>query len=788
MAPPQQLSNLREAIVRSGLLPDEMLEPYFREPSDQDAILTKLLNDRLLTRLQAGYIRAGKTRVFFINSKYKLLDPLGAGGMGRVYLCEHLILQKLVAVKILQQGLKKGNSDAESTLARFYREARAVALLDHPNIVKMYDVDRIGDNPYMVIEYVDGVSLHSLVTKNGPLGSQQVANYLRQAAAGLQHAHQRGLIHRDIKPGNILLSRDGIVKLLDLGLARFSQDESQNNGITAQFDANSIIGTIDFMAPEQADTTQTTDIRADIYSLGCTCYFLASGRLPFSGTVTQKLYGHKMLAPEPLSVRIQHLPSTLLETIERMMEKSPEDRFQTPQEIIDSLGDYGKQIPLPDKRDMPPLSANDYRLGLAKNSEMGSVSTPKPSLQSETVALRPKKGSSTKTQKPLDKPNRKYPRWLLAIPLVGMIGLIIALVMLLNQPKTLEVKNDFPTPNIPIDPKPKETPKTIPSTGKIVRGGGSTFVNTPMSHWAKLYENNHGIKIDYTAVGSGKGIQGLKDNIFAFGCSDVCLTDTQIDEIQKSGQDVIHIPLVMGAVVVTQNLPDIQAPLKYTGPVLADIYSGKITRWNAEPLKILNPGVDLPDTPITVVRRADSSGTSYIWTDYLSKASAQWEAQVGRGTMVKWPVGESGNGNNGVANLVTRKVGAIGYVELTYALENNLKVGLIKNREGKFVAPTLENVTAAAESSLHTIPDDLRYTLTDATGEKSYPLSGTAWAILHVDQSKNPQASELVAFLKWAIHDGQAYLKDLRFAPLPIDLVKRSHDKLDSIQVTKKSK
>lgn len=788
MTPPHQTIQLRDAIVRSGLLSDEMLEPYFRQSSDQDQILTRLLNDRLLTRLQAGFLRAGKSKGFFINSKYKLLDPLGAGGMGRVYLCEHLILQKLVAVKILQHGLKKGDSEAESTLARFYREARAVALLDHPNIVKMYDVDRIGENPYMVMEYVDGVSLHSLVTKNGPLGSQQVANYLRQAAAGLQHAHQKGLIHRDIKPGNILIGRDGIVKLLDLGLARFSRDESQNRGITQQFDANSIIGTIDFMAPEQADTSQTTDIRADIYSLGCTCYFLASGRLPFSGTVTQKLYGHKMLAPEPLSVRVQHLPVELLETIERMMEKSPEDRFQTPQEIIDALGDYGKQISPPDKRDMPALSADDYRLGLAKNLEMGSLSTPKPTLHSETVSIRPKKGNTTKTDKMPEKTKRKYPLWLLGIPVLILAFVIVAVVFLLSQPKPLEVKNDPPPP--PSIPKenPKDPPKVVPSTGKIVRGGGSTFVNTPMSHWAKVYENNTGIKIDYTAAGSGKGIQGLKDNIFAFGCSDVCLTDTQIEEIQKSGQDVIHIPLVMGAVVVTQNLPDVQVPLRYTGPVLADIYSGKITRWNAESLKILNPGVDLPDTPITVVRRADSSGTSYIWTDYLSKASAQWENQVGRGTTVKWPVGESGQGNNGVANLVTRKVGSIGYVELTYALENNLKVGLIKNRDGKFVSPTLENVTAAAESSLPSIPDDLRYTLTDTLGEKSYPLSGTAWAILHVDQSKNPQAAELIAFLKWAIHDGQVYLKDLRFAPLPIELVKRGQDKLDTIQITKKPK
>lgn len=785
----KQISNICQNLLQSGLITESLLERYSHRCSDEESILELLLQDGFLTSLQIEYFRQGKAQELFLNGKYKLMEELGAGGMGRVYLCEHLILQKLVAIKILQKGIKKGDSDTESTLARFYREARAVALLDHPNIVKLYDVDRIDEKPFMVLEYVDGINLHLLVSRSGPLRSQQVANYLRQAAAGLEHAHQKGLIHRDIKPGNLLVTRQGVVKLLDLGLARFSRDESQNKGITELFDANHIIGTIDFMAPEQAAPPQTIDIRSDIYSLGCTCYYLASGKLPFTGSIAQTLYGHKSLAPEPLSMRVQHFPSILLETIERMMEKSPADRFQSPQEIIDALGEYGNQVFPPPEELLPARSPEHYRLGLSKDFEVGSISTPKPTPHSDTVSIRTNKEQSIPSRENNTRHQTEKKKFLLRIFSVAFVAiaclLAIGIIFFVQQQQSKENRNTE-IPSGSKNPSPKIPPQDVPFTGKIVRGGGSTFVNTPMSHWAKVYESTFGVRIDYRAIGSGKGIQGLKDQVFMFSCTDVCLTDKQLTEIRQSGQEVVHIPLVMGAVVVTQNLPELQIPLRYTGPVLADIYLGKITRWNADALKILNPGVDLPDTPITVVHRADSSGTSYIWTDYLSKASAQWESHVGRGTLVKWPMGEAVTGNNGVANLVSRKAGSIGYVELTYALQNNLNIGLIKNQEGQFVSPTLESVTVAAENSLNSIPEDLRYTLTDATGENSYPLAGTVWAILNVNQSKNPQAEHLVHFLNWAIHDGQAYLKDLHFAPLPIELVKRSQDKLRLIQLPAK--
>src|SRR5262249_52134654 len=209
--------------------------------------------------------------------------------------------------------------------------------------------------------------------------------------------------------------------------------------------------------------------------------------------------------------------------------------------------------------------------------------------------------------------------------------------------------------------------------------------------------------------------------------------------------------------------------------ILADIYLGKITKWNDPAIRTANPqaAAQLRDMPITVVHRSDGSGTTFIWTDFLSKASGEWGAKLGAKTEHNCPVGKEGEGNNGVATVVSRTVGSIGYVEMTYALENNLSFGKVKNSEGKFIQPSLESVTAAATASRHNIPDDLRYTLTDAPGEEYYPIAGTVWAILFVDQTKSAAGRELVDFLRWATHEGQTYLKDLRLVPLPPELAKR---------------
>src|SRR5262245_5297926 len=276
MSKPVGSDQFLERVVQSGLLAPNVLKAYMARdfagdgPNSHQAVADRLVQDHLLTPFQARQLLAGKSRGYFLEEKYKILDLLGAGGMGQVFLCEHLVLQRLVAVKVLQRAASDGNSAGYSAaIDRFVREARAVAVLDHPNIVRVYDMERSGTVPFMVMEYVDGTNLHQIVSQSGPLAVERAAHYTRQAAAGLQHAHEHGLVHRDIKPGNLLLDRSGVVKLLDLGLARFRQDVAQSDNITARYnEQHTVVGTADYMSPEQGIDSASVDIRSDIYSLG----------------------------------------------------------------------------------------------------------------------------------------------------------------------------------------------------------------------------------------------------------------------------------------------------------------------------------------------------------------------------------------------------------------------------------------------------------------------------------------------------------------------------------------
>jgi len=258
------------------------------------------------------------------------------------------------------------------------------------------------------------------------------------------------------------------------------------------------------------------------------------------------------------------------------------------------------------------------------------------------------------------------------------------------------------------------------------------------------------------------------------------MTDAQIAKARNANGEVIHIPLAMGPVVVTYNLPEIKQQLRFTGSVLADIYLGKIRNWNHEAIAASNPGVTLPDKEITVIRRSDSSGTTFIWTDFLSKASLEWDTKVGKGTTVKWPVGEDAEKSDGVTKAVSRKVGSLSYVELSPALERNMKFAQIKNAADQFVQPSLESVTAAANASLQSIPADLRYTLTDPPGDDSYPIAGTTWLVVYLNQP-GAKGKEIVKFLRWLVHDGQEHLKQLNYARLPSRLVTRIDEKLAMI-------
>jgi phosphate transport system substrate-binding protein len=306
---------------------------------------------------------------------------------------------------------------------------------------------------------------------------------------------------------------------------------------------------------------------------------------------------------------------------------------------------------------------------------------------------------------------------------------------------------------------------------KSLRGTGSTFIAPLMSRWQTEYASQG--KVSYEAVGSAVGVQRLAGGIFDFACSDAPLNDQQLALLSKANGDVIHVPLVLGAVVPAYNLEEATQPLTFTGSVLADIYLGKITRWNDKALKDLNPDASLPDREIAVIHRNDGSGTSYIWTDYLAKVSPEWKDKVGVGVSVNWPTGKGASGNEGTETQVKTTPGALAYLPLAYTAKDDLKIGRVKNREGVAVKASGESVTAAADAALTAIPADLRYSLTDAPGKDSYPISGTTWAIVFEKQSPE-KGRALVAFLRWATHEGQEHVAELHFARLPAGLVEKA--------------
>lgn len=316
-----------------------------------------------------------------------------------------------------------------------------------------------------------------------------------------------------------------------------------------------------------------------------------------------------------------------------------------------------------------------------------------------------------------------------------------------------------------------------------LNGAGATFPYVIYSKWFDVYHTKTNIEFNYQSIGSGGGIKQVIEGTVDFGASDGPMSSDQLKEAAaKQGTDILHIPTVMGAVVVTYNVPEIGQGLKLSPEVLASIFLGETTRWNDSKIASLNGGKNLPDQQIIVAHRSDGSGTSFIFTDYLTKVSKDWETRVGKGTSVNWPVGLGGKGNEGVSGLVKQTPGAIGYVELAYAVKNNLSYAWMKNKAGSFVEPTLESVTAAAAGAAKNLPVDLRVSITDADGKKSYPISGFTWLLIYKKMKDKEKGAAMVKFLKWAMGEGQSYAKDLLYAPLPKDVVKKCEAKIAQIQ------
>jgi len=305
----------------------------------------------------------------------------------------------------------------------------------------------------------------------------------------------------------------------------------------------------------------------------------------------------------------------------------------------------------------------------------------------------------------------------------------------------------------------------LPAVGQTtLNGAGATFPYPMYSKWFSDYHNLHSdIQINYQSIGSGGGIRQVLAQTVDFGASDGPMTDQQLSEAKFK---ILHIPTVMGAVVPAYNVPGVTGEIKFTPQALADIFLGKISKWNDSAITSANPGINFPAQDIIVVHRSDGSGTTYIWTDYLSKVSSDWANGPGKGTSVKWPVGLGGKGNEGVAGQVRQLPGAIGYVELIYAVQNNIPYGVVKNAAGVFVKASLDSVTAAA-ASVKTMPADFRVSITNAPGKDSYPISSFTWLLIPA-QSKDPAKGKILAdFLAWMVDQGQKETAALTYAPLP---------------------
>ncbi len=431
MAPQPANSNSSEAflnLLRKSQLIDEskldeaiasLAETSHADPKD---IAQAFINMGLLTRFQVRLLLQGKWRGFFIAGKYRLLEMLGEGGMGKVYLCEHQRMQRLVAIKVLP--VKLANDDAARE--RFDREARAIATLNHINIVQAYDIDSHDGMHYIVMEFVDGVSLQALVAMRGPLPVSRAVNYLGQAAEGLQHGYEMGLVHRDIKPANLLLARDGTIKVLDYGLARFFDNRADD--FTRRHEGNSIIGTADYLAPEQAIDCSDVDVRADIYALGCTAYYLFTGQPPFGREIPThtKLLMHQSKEPVPLRDVRPDLDPGLCEVFRKMMSKDPKNRFQHPKDVVVALQPWLNQpVPPPTDDEIPMRDALTASKALTGNStaRIGTASSVATKTRGKSVTIMVDKSDESLPQ--LHK--KQLPPWIWA----GVGGIVVCLLFLI---------------------------------------------------------------------------------------------------------------------------------------------------------------------------------------------------------------------------------------------------------------------------------------------------------------------------------------------------------------------
>jgi eukaryotic-like serine/threonine-protein kinase len=797
-------------IERCGLLFPEQLRPLVErlaqsvEPLTPEAFAKRLQAEQLLTSYQARQLLTNPTPLIFLNEKYKILEQIGEGGMGRVYLCEHMFLEKLVAVKLLTQG----SDPIPGAVERFMREGSAAAALDHPNIARVFDSDYSADGPFLVMEYVDGINLHQLAAIQGPLEIPRAAQYISQAAKGLQHAHERGLIHRDVKPGNLMVDRSGVVKLLDLGLVRFF-DRQRNKNITVKFDANNILGTAEFIAPEQAMNSSQVDIRADIYALGCTFYFLLLARFPFSeGSASDKLRMHVQDEFEPVEKLRPEVPRGLITVLSKMVRKDPDERYTTPAEVVEALAPWTTRpvSPLPNNI-LPAESLLKLRLGICPppirqatiNSDANTPSRGTPDVPTPNSPRRgmPKKSVSAETAPASSNRLRRSTRETVdedraaspivikqvqkleprptAIPWYRRRAILLAsflCLMVLGISTGISLRNRTTKPTQPIEVV--VTPVTLPTQNPtenlpLLRGAGSTFASPLMQRLGQESQKKTQQRLEYSSIGSSRGIRQMIEGSVDFCATDAPLTAEETRSANNILGEIVFVPIALGAVVPTYYLPNVEKPLNFNGPILADIFEGNITFWDDPEIAALNPGVKLPHMAITIVQRADGSGTTYLWTSYLSATDISWRVRPGTSSTPDWPKvpgSLSVKGNEEMAETVRHTPGSLGYVELTIAKQYGLAFGQVRNKQGKFVAANIASVSEAISSQAASLPPDLRMNFVDAPGDKSYPIVGVTWVALYRKQ-KPDKAEQLKKLLGWMATEGVQYAEPLDYVPVP---------------------
>ena len=318
----------------------------------------------------------------------------------------------------------------------------------------------------------------------------------------------------------------------------------------------------------------------------------------------------------------------------------------------------------------------------------------------------------------------------------------------------------------------------------VLSGCGATFPYPIYARWFAEYHKLHpDIQIEYNPVGSGAGIREITAGVFDFGASDSPMDDNQLKDYRsKRGMEILHFPTVLGADVPIYNIPGVTTDLKFTPEALAGIFLGKITKWNDPQLTETNSEAELPNHQIVVAFRSDGSGTTYIWTDYLAKVSEEWNSEIGYGTSVSWPVGLAGHGNGGVAAIVKQTPYSIGYVELAYAMQSKLPYGSVKNQAGKFVKASLESVTAAAAEVAHNMPEDFRVSITNAPGQKAYPIASFTWLLVPARFDDKNKLKVMKDFLQWMVTDGQKMAQELLYAPLPKEVVAKEQAAFNKVR------